>query len=66
MYNKERSTSMRLSTSTGNLSSKLGLEAAMEVLKDAGFDAFDFSVSNLTKWEKEPLMQEAIWNFSSP
>ena len=49
---------MLLSTSTGNLSGKLGLEGTLKSLKEAGFDAFDLSISNLTRGENAPLMQE--------
>ena len=49
---------MLLSTSTGYLTRNLSLEGSLKAIKEAGFDAFDFSVSNLTKGEDAPLMQE--------
>ena len=49
---------MLLSTSTGYLVRKLGLEGSLKAMKEAGFEAFDFAVSGLTKGEDAPLMQE--------
>ena len=57
---------MLLSTSTGYLARTLGLEGTLHALKEAGFEAYDFSVSNLTKGEDAPLMQENYLDFLKP
>lgn len=49
---------MLLSTSTGYLKRHLSYEEIFRALKDAGFDAYDFSASSETKTPDSPLMRE--------
>ena len=57
---------MLLSTSTGYIAKTLGLEGSLKAIKNAGFEAYDFSVSSLTKGDDAPLMQENYMDFLRP
>lgn len=54
---------MLLSTSTGGIAGKLGVVGALKAIKEAGFDAYDFSLRPLTKQPDSPLMQENYLDF---
>lgn len=54
---------MRLSTSTGGIATKLGLLEALRAIKNAGFDAYDFSLRPLTKTPDSPLMRDNYLDF---
>lgn len=54
---------MLLSTSTGYLVGKLGYEGTLKALKEAGFDAYDFSANSASKTPESPLMQENYMDF---
>lgn len=54
---------MRLSTSTGNIAARLGLLEALKAIKEAGFEAYDFSLRPLTKTPDSPLMREDYLDF---
>lgn len=42
---------MKLVTLTGGLSSRLGIEKAVEMIARAGFDGFDYTISSKDQWE---------------
>lgn len=54
---------MRLSTSTGNVAARLGLLEGLKAIKDAGFEAYDFSLRPLTKTPDSPLMRDDYLDF---
>lgn len=54
---------MRLSTSTGSIAARLGLLEALRAIKNAGFDAYDFSLRPLTKTPDSPLMSDNYLDF---
>lgn len=54
---------MLLSTSTGYLVGKLGYEGTLKCMKEAGFDAYDFSASRESKTPESPLMRENYMDF---
>ena len=54
---------MLLSTSTGNIAARLGLLDALKAIKNAGFEAYDFSLRPLTSKPDSPLMREDYMDF---
>lgn len=54
---------MLLSTSTGYLKRHLSYDEIFQALKNAGFDAYDFSASRETKTPESPLMQDDYLDF---
>ena len=54
---------MLLSTSTGSIAKRLGLLEALAAIKNAGFDAYDFSLRPLTSQPDSPLMREDYLDF---
>ncbi len=54
---------MRLSTSTGSIAKKLGIEDAIRVIKETGFDAFDLSLRELSG-EGTPLTADDYMDFA--
>ncbi len=56
---------MKISTETKSLADIVGMEKALELLAKAGFDAFDFSLFDLGKWNWESSSQIIEENFPS-
>ena len=54
---------MRLSTSTGYIAKKLGLEGALSAIKKAGFDAYDLSLRELSG-EDCPIAEDNYMEFA--
>ena len=54
---------MLLSTATSGIAKILGHEQTLQALKDAGFDAYDFSASTINKAEDSPLMKDDFMDF---
>lgn len=42
---------MKISTETGSISQHVGIEKAVELIAKAGFDAFDFSLTDMVKYD---------------
>lgn len=55
---------MLLSTSTGYLKKKLSFEEIFKALKEAGFDAYDFSASGQSRTPDSPLMRDDYLDFA--
>ena len=56
---------MKISTETKSLADIVGFEKALELLAKAGFDAFDFSLFDLGKWDWNTSSQIVEDNFPS-